>query len=337
MLIVMQAQASVAEIQNVIDHIVAKKFKALPVPGPSRTAICVTGNKDASESGFFASLAGVKEVIRVTKSYKLVSREVKQEDTVINLGTVKIGGEHPVVFMAGPCSVESLERTLEVAKKVKEAGATVFRAGAFKPRTSPYAFQGLGLEGLKILSRIRSETGLKIVTELVDTESAEIVAEHTDIIQIGTRNMYNYSLLKKVGRLKKPVLLKRGLSATLEEWLNAAEYLMMEGNSQIMLCERGIRTFSSHSRNTLDLNVIPVLRDLTHLPVIVDPSHGIGKRKFIRAMSRAALACGVQGLIIETHTSPETAYSDGDQTIDVQTFAKIIDDAKVISRLAMPE
>lgn len=333
MLIIMSAQAQPAEIENVIQQIGLKGYKALPVPGPSRTAICVTGNKDASDSGFFLGLPGVKDVLKVTKAYKLVSRETKSEDTVIDLGTVKIGGSHPAVLMAGPCSVETEERTLAIAEAVFKAGARIFRAGAYKPRTSPYDFQGMGMDGLKILSRIREKTGLKIVTEVVDTDSLDVVSEHTDIIQIGTRNMYNYSLLKKVGALSKPVLLKRGLSATLEEWLNAAEYIMMAGNTQIMLCERGIRTFSTHSRNTLDLNVIPVLRDLTHLPVIVDPSHGIGKRKFIRAMSRAALACGAHGLIVETHTDPASAFSDSDQTIDVKTFLEIVEDAKVLSKL----
>lgn len=333
MLIIMSAQAQKAEIENVIRAITSKGYQALPVPGPTRTAICITGNKDASDSDYFSSLAGVKEVLRVTKSYKLVSRETKPDDTVIDLGSVKIGGTNPVVFMAGPCSVETPERTLAIANAVAKAGAKIFRAGAYKPRTSPYAFQGMGLEGLKILDQIRQETGLKIVTEVIDTESLDAVAAHSDILQIGTRNMYNYSLLKKVGKLSNPVLLKRGLSATLEEWLNAAEYIMMEGNTKIMLCERGIRTFSTHSRNTLDLNVIPVLRDLTHLPVIVDPSHGIGKRKFIRAMSRAALACGAHGLIVETHTDPATAFSDGDQTIDVATFEGLVRDREILQRL----
>lgn len=333
MLIIMSAKAQQAEIKNVLRQITDRGYKALPVTGPSRTAICITGNKDASESAYFSGLPGVKEVLRVTKSYKLVSRETKPEDTVIDLQTVKIGGDNPAVFMAGPCSVETEDRTLKIAEAMAKAGAKIFRAGAYKPRTSPYAFQGKGIEGLKILSRVREQTGLKTVTEVVDTDSLDAVAEHSDILQIGTRNMYNYSLLKKVGALSKPVLLKRGMSATLEEWLNAAEYIMMNGNTRVILCERGIRTFSTHSRNTLDLNVIPVLRDQTHLPIIVDPSHGIGKRGFIRAMSRAALACGAHGLIIETHTDPASAYSDGDQTIDVEIFAGIVEDAKILAQL----
>lgn len=333
MLIIMKATASEAELTEVNDTIKTLGFTPVPVPGPTRTAICITGNQGAVEETLFTRLSGVKEVIRVTKSYKLVSREVHEHDTVIAVGDVKIGGTHPVVFMAGPCSVETEERTLEIARQVKAAGAKIFRAGAYKPRTSPYAFQGMGVEGLKILAKVRDETGLKIVTEVVDTESCDVVADYTDILQIGTRNMYNYSLLKKAGKLKKPVMLKRGMSATVEEWLNCAEYIMMGGNVEVILCERGIRTFSQHSRNTLDLNVVPVIRELSHLPVVVDPSHGVGKRKFIRQMSRAALACGSNGLIIETHNDPNTAYSDGAQTIDVETFAGIVKDARVLAGL----
>lgn len=263
----------------------------------------------------------------------LVSRKNKPEDSIIDLGSVKIGGQNPFVFMAGPCSVESFEKTLEIARLVKKAGAQIFRAGAFKPRTNPYDFQGLGEEGLKILARIRQETGLKIITEVIDTETIPLVAEHADILQVGTRNMYNYSLLKKLGQIRRPVLLKRGISATLEEWLHAAEYLMAGGNPNVILCERGIRTFSQHSRYTLDLNVIPLLKELTHLPLIVDPSHGTGNRKQIRAMSRAALAAGAHGLLLETHFDPDSAYSDGIQTIPTEIFQNIVEDSKQIQKL----
>lgn len=333
MLIIMKSSATDAELAEVHDTIKNLGFTPVPVPGPTRTAICITGNQGAVEETLFTRLSGVKEVIRVTKSYKLVSREVHGHDTVITVGEVKIGGDNPAVFMAGPCSVETEERTLEIARQVKKAGAQIFRAGAYKPRTSPYAFQGMGVEGLKILAKVRDETGLKIITEVVDTESCDVVADYADILQIGTRNMYNYSLLKKAGKLKKPVMLKRGMSATVEEWLNCAEYIMMGGNSQVILCERGIRTFSQHSRNTLDLNVVPVIRELSHLPVVVDPSHGVGQRKFIRQMSRAALSSGSHGLIIETHNDPNTAYSDGAQTIDIETFAGIIKDAQILASL----
>lgn len=333
MLIIMNSSATDAELAEVNNAIQTLGFTPVPVPGPTRTAICITGNQGAVEESFFTRLSGVKEVIRVTKSYKLVSREVHEHDTVIAVGEVRIGGDNPTVFMAGPCSVETEERTLEIARQVKKAGAQIFRAGAYKPRTSPYAFQGMGIEGLKILAKVRNETGLKIITEVVDTESCDAVADYTDILQIGTRNMYNYSLLKKAGKLKKPVMLKRGMSATVEEWLNCAEYIMMGGNTEVILCERGIRTFSQHSRNTLDLNVVPVIRELSHLPVVVDPSHGVGQRKFIRQMSRAALASGSQGLIIETHNDPNTAYSDGAQTIDVETFSGIVKDAQILMGL----
>jgi 3-deoxy-7-phosphoheptulonate synthase len=333
MLIILKATASEAEIRDVNDAIMGQGFTPVPVPGPTRTAVCITGNQGAVDESLFMRLSGVKEVIRVTKSYKLVSREVHEHDTVITIGDVKIGGNNPPVFMAGPCSVETPERTLEVAIAVKAAGAKIFRAGAYKPRTSPYAFQGLGIEGLKILADVRDKTGLKIVTEVVDTESADAVIDYADILQVGTRNMYNYSLLKKLGKAAKPVLLKRGMSATVEEWLNSAEYVMTNGNDRVILCERGIRTFSQHSRNTLDLNVIPLIREQSHLPIVVDPSHGIGKRKFIRDLSRAALACGAHGLLVEAHNDPNTAYSDGAQTVDIQTFSGIVKDAEVLGKL----
>ena len=268
-----------------------------------------------------------------SKTYKLASREFHPEYTVIDLRTVKIGGNNPKVLMAGPCSVETLERTLAIAEDVKASGAKIFRAGAFKLRCSPYSFQGLEEEGLKILSHIRKQTGLKIISEVVSPEHVELMCEHIDILQVGTRNMYNYPLLKKLGKTTKPILLKRGLSATLEEWLHAAEYLMNEGNARVILCERGIRTFSQHTRNTLDLNAVPLLKELTHLPVFVDPSHGIGKRRFVRVMSRAALACGADGLLIEAHTDPDSAYSDSSQTVSTSTLGEIVRDIQILTQL----
>jgi 3-deoxy-7-phosphoheptulonate synthase len=271
----------------------------------------------------------VLECIRVTKPYKLVSREVHPEDTVVAAAGVRFGGPKPVLI-AGPCSVETEARTLEIARQVKTAGADFFRAGAFKPRTSPYSFQGLGPEGLVTLKRVREQIGLGVVTEVIDSESADLAAEHVDMLQIGARNMQNFSLLRKVGELRRPVLLKRGLAATLEEWLMAAEYLLSAGNPHVVLCERGVRTFNDHSRNTLDLNVVPLVRRLSHLPILVDPSHGVGERQRIRALSRAALASGAQGLLVETHTHPDTSYSDAAQTIDVPTFAGIARDREAL-------
>ena len=330
----MKNSASEQDIQAVSAKIKELKLTPLPVPGPSRVAICVTGNTKAIERAHFTHLAGVKEVIRVTKPYKLVSRETQIDDSVIQIQDVKIGGNQTPVLMSGPCSVETLETTLQIAQKAKENGAQIFRAGAFKPRTSPYSFQGLGPDGLKILDTVRKEVGIPVVTEVIDTDTLDLVCDHVDILQIGTRNMYNYSLLKKVGNLNKPVVLKRGLSATLEEWLNAAEYIMMNGNKNIILCERGIRTFSGHSRNTLDINIIPVLKEETHLPVIVDPSHGIGKRNHIRALSRACLAIGADGLIIESHIDPNNAYSDGAQTITTETLGQIHKDLQILCQLS---
>lgn len=326
MLIVMSANSTEDQIQTVVDKIVDLGFKPLSVPGENRTAICVTGNKGAIDEDVFLRLEGVKEVIRVTKPYKLVSREVCPEDTVIKIDDVLIGGAGAPILMAGPCSVESEQSTLHVAEALQKLGIKVFRAGAFKPRTSPYEFQGMGMEGLKILNRVRADLGMKVVTEVMDTENVEIIAEHVDILQVGTRNMHNFSLLKKLSRIQKPVILKRGMCASFDEWMNAAEYLLMGGNRQVILCERGIRTHSTHSRNTLDLNVVPLVRKHSHLPILVDPSHGVGKRDMVRAMSRAALACGAQGLLIEAHTTPEKALSDQAQTIDLETLKGIMKD-----------
>ena len=332
MLVIMRKDSTKEHCHEVEEAIRRMGFTPLPVPGANRTAICVTGNKGPVESAHLAQLPGVLECIPVTKAYKLVSREVHPEDTVVEVAGVRIGGEKPTLI-AGPCSVETESRTLEVAKKVKAAGAVIFRAGAYKPRTSPYSFQGLGEEGLLTLQRVRDEVGLPVVSEVMDTESAGKVAEHVDILQVGARNMQNFSLLKKLGELKRPVLLKRGISATLEEWLMAAEYLLASGNHNVVLCERGVRTFNTHSRNTLDLNVVPLVRNSSHLPILVDPSHGVGKRDRVRHLARAAIAAGAHGLMMEVHTHPDTAYSDAQQTIKVETFSGIVKDVEVLGRL----
>ena len=307
-------------------------FVPLPVPGENRTAICVTGNTEPVESAVLNQMPGVLECIPVTKTYKLVSREVHPDDTIVEVGSVRIGST-PLTFIAGPCSVETESRTLEVAQQVRKAGAHLFRAGAYKPRTSPYSFQGLGKEGLLTLSRVRKEVGIPVVSEIVDSRLVDLFAEHVDIIQVGARNMQNFELLKKLGSVERPILLKRGISATFEEWLMAAEYLLAEGNSNVILCERGVRTFNNHSRNTLDLNIVPLVRKMTHLPVVVDPSHGGGKRDRVRLLARAGIAAGAHGLMMEVHTQPDTAYSDAQQTIDIGTFSGIVKDASILVQL----
>jgi 3-deoxy-7-phosphoheptulonate synthase len=315
MLVVMEAGATPAQIDRVIETISVLKLTPHPLPGPTRTAIAITGNTGAVDSRVLEVLEGVKECIRVTKPFKLASREMHPADTVIDLPQGKIGpGTFTVI--AGPCSVENEAMILKTAEFLVANGIKFLRAGAFKPRTSPYAFQGMGLEGLKVLQKAREKTGIAIVTELMDTEHAAAVEEAVDVIQIGTRNMQNFSLLKRVSQTRKPVLLKRGMSATLEEWLMAAEYVMAGGNYRVILCERGVRTFSDHSRNTLDLSVIPPARSLSHLPIFVDPSHGTGKRSYVPAMSLAALAAGADGIIVEAHPEPDKAMSDGAQSLD---------------------
>lgn len=332
MLVIMQQGSTEEQCAAVEEQIRRMGYTPLPVPGENRTAICVTGNKGPVESAFLSQMPGVLECIRVTKPYKLVSREVHPENTIVRVRDVAIGGEAPT-FIAGPCSVETEARTLDVARRVRASGAQVFRAGAYRPRTSPYSFQGLGEEGLHTLRRVRDEIGLPVVSEVIDSSLADVVAEHVEILQVGARNMQNFALLKKLGELKRPVLLKRGLAATLEEWLMAAEYLLAEGNPNVILCERGVRTFNDHSRNTLDLNVVPLARKMTHLPVLVDPSHGVGKRDRVRPLARAALAAGAHGLMMEVHSNPDSAYSDAHQTIDVDTFEAIVRDASILSQL----
>jgi len=332
MLVVMKAQATPEQIQAVCEHIEMLGFRAHPLPGAQRTAIGITGNNGEVDRGNLESLSGVAEVIRVSKAYKLASRDVKEEDTVIHFegSEAAIGGRNLAV-VAGPCSIESREQAFAIAGQVAAAGAQFFRGGAYKPRTSPYAFQGLGLEALKIMAEIRANLGLRIVTEALDTESLDLVAEWADVIQIGARNMQNFSLLKRAGRQRKPVLIKRGLSATLEEFLMAAEYVMSEGNYQVILCERGVRTFTDHARNTLDLSVIPAVQRLSHLPILVDPSHGTGRRDSVLPMARAAIATGADGVMVEVHDHPETALSDGPQSIYPGQFAEMMDQIERIA------
>jgi 3-deoxy-7-phosphoheptulonate synthase len=328
----MKAQATPEQIQAVCEYIEQLGFRAHPLPGAQRTAIGITGNQGEVERGSIEDLSGVAEVIRVTKAYKLASRDVKEEDTIIQFpGTNASIGGRDLAIVAGPCSIESREQAFEIAELVAAAGAQFFRGGAYKPRTSPYAFQGLGVEALRIMAEIRERFGLRIITEAIDNETLELVAEWADVIQIGARNMQNFSLLKKAGKLRKPVLLKRGLSATLEEFLMSAEYIMSEGNYQVILCERGVRTFADHTRNTLDLSIVPAVQRLSHLPILVDPSHGTGKRDSVLPMARAAVATGCDGILVEVHNHPEKALSDGPQSIYPDQFVRMMDELEQIA------
>jgi 3-deoxy-7-phosphoheptulonate synthase len=332
MLVVMKAQATPEEIQAVCEHIEHLGFRAHPMPGAQRTAVGITGNQGEVDRGNLEELSGVAEVIRVSKPYKLASRDVKEEDTIIRFpGTDATIGGRNLAIVAGPCSIETREQAFIIAEKVAAAGAQFFRGGAFKPRTSPYVFQGLGLEGLKIMAEIRDKFGLRIITEALDSASLEMVAEWADVIQIGARNMQNFSLLKQAGKLRKPVLLKRGLSATLDEFLMAAEYILSEGNYQVALCERGVRTFADHSRNTLDLSIVPAVQKLSHLPILVDPSHATGKRDKVLPMARAAVAAGCDGILVEVHHQPDKALSDGPQSIYPEQFAQMMDEIAQIA------
>jgi 3-deoxy-7-phosphoheptulonate synthase len=329
-LIVMKQGATPDELQGVMDAVQARGYKAHAIPGGQRTAVGVTGNQGADDAPAFEGLAGVLEVIPVSHGYKLVSREVKSEATVVNIGGVPVGGP-TLVITAGPCAVESLEQTLIVARRVKAAGAHLLRGGAYKPRTSPYSFQGLGEEGLKILAAAREETGLPVVTEAVDLESLDLVEKYADAIQIGARNMQNFSLLRRAGQARKPVVLKRGMSATLEEFLMAAEYILSEGNYAVVLCERGVRTFSDFSRNTMDLAVVPAVKGLSHLPILVDPSHGTGRRDKVAPLSRAAVAVGADGVMVEVHHDPNKALSDGPQSITPDMFDALMAELRQIA------
>jgi 3-deoxy-7-phosphoheptulonate synthase len=323
MLVVMKNDATEAQVQTVIREIESLGFRGIPMPGVQRTAVCIIGNTGLVDDSRLLVMEGVKETIRVTKPYKLVSRETQPQPTVIAVGDIKIGEGKPVI-MAGPCAIESEEQALTIARLVKKCGAQVFRGGAFKPRTSPYSFQGLGEEGLKILDKVRKETGLLIVTEATDHINIEVVEQYADIIQIGARNMQNYSLLRRAGHAKKPVLLKRSFAATIEELLMSAEYISSEGNNQVILCERGIRTFADNTRNTLDLSAIPSIKEVSHLPIIVDPSHAAGRREYVIPLSKGAIAVGADGLLIEVHHDPPHALSDGMQSIYPEQFDELM-------------
>jgi len=331
-LVVMRAHATEQEIVGVCERIQSLGFRPHVMPGAERTAIGITGNHGPVPRSEFEDLPGVAEAIPVSKPYKLVSREVKPDNTIVHVAGVPVGGDE-LALCAGPCSVESREQILAAARAVKASGAQLLRGGAYKPRTSPYAFQGLGEEGLRYLAEAREATGLGVVTEAMDVEVFDLVEEHADCIQIGARNMQNFSLLRRAGRARKPVLLKRGMSNTLEEFLMAAEYILSEGNYQVILCERGVRTFADHTRNTLDLSVVPAVQRLSHLPIIVDPSHGTGKRDKVHPMALAAVAAGASGLIVEVHPNPDKALSDGYQSLYPQQFQEMADDCRAIAEL----
>ncbi|MGD9332312.1 MAG: 3-deoxy-7-phosphoheptulonate synthase [Desulfobacterales bacterium] len=322
MLIVMEAKATPEQIKAVEKAVTSRGYEARPIPGGERMSIGVLRNKGAVDASLFVGLAGVKDVIPVTRPYKLVSRETRAEDTVVGIGDVTIGNGHMTVI-AGPCAIESEQQALTIARHVKDAGAHMFRGGAYKPRTSPYSFQGLGLEGLKILSKVRRETGLPVVTEVMDMETFDQVESYADMIQIGTRNMQNFSLLRRAGRSARPVLLKRGMAATIDEWLMAAEYIMEGGNTQVILCERGVRTFVHHSRNTLDISAVPYVRRESHLPIIIDPSHAAGRRDQVIPLARASAAVGAHGMMVEVHHQPDQALSDGAQSLLPEQFKSL--------------
>jgi 3-deoxy-7-phosphoheptulonate synthase len=332
MLIVMKPEATEAQVEDVLKVIRDLGFKPHPMPGATRTAIGITGNQGAIDPAHFEMLPGVGEAIRVSKPYKLVGRDLKQDDTIVRIGEVEVGGAEPAII-AGPCAVETSEQTMAIAEIVASCGVKLFRGGAFKPRTSPYAFQGLGADGLKILSEARDRFGLSIVTEVLDTETADLVEEYADIMQVGARNMQNFSLLRRVGQARKPVMLKRGMSATLDELLLAAEYIMAEGNYNVILCERGVRTFADHTRNTLDLSIVPAVQNRSHLPIIVDPSHGTGKRHNVIPLARAAIAAGADGIMVEVHNHPEQALSDGPQALLPDMFKQLVAEVKAIHKV----
>jgi 3-deoxy-7-phosphoheptulonate synthase len=335
MLIVMKSGASDVQVDLVLRTIQELGFQAHTMPGVVRTAIGITGNQSPIDPSRFETLPGVAEVIRVSKPYKLVTLDFRPEKTVVRVGDASIGGDD-LAIIAGPCAVESRAQALAIAQAVQKSGARFFRGGAFKPRTSPYAFQGLGEEGLMILGEIRETYGLKIVTEALDEPGVDLVERYGDIIQIGARSMQNFTLLKRVGKSGLPVLLKRGPAATLDEWLLAAEYIMAEGNYQVVLCERGIRTFAQHARNTLDLAAIPAVRRLSHLPVIVDPSHGTGKNYMVTPLARAGVAVGADGVIVEVHDKPTEALSDGAQALTFDQYEQLVSEVRSIHEVIVP-
>jgi 3-deoxy-7-phosphoheptulonate synthase len=325
MLVVMKAHATEEQVRGVCEKIEKLGYRAHAMPGAQRTAIGITGNKGEVEQGTLEEMPGVQEVIKVSKPYKLVSRDIRFPGTNATIGGTALA------IVAGPCAIESREQAFAVAERVHRAGAQFFRGGAYKPRTSPYSFQGLGEEALRIMSDIRDQFGMKIITEAIDNESLDLVEEYADVIQIGARNMQNFSLLKRAGRARKPVLLKRGMSATLEEFLMAAEYILSEGNYSVALCERGVRTFADHTRNTLDLSLVPAVQRLSHLPILVDPSHGTGKRNKVTPLSRAAVAVGADGLMVEVHNKPDEAMSDGPQSLFPDQFDELMTQVRQIA------
>ena len=331
----MKHDATESEIESVLRVIEELGFKGHPMPGATRTAIGITGNQGAVDPSHFENLGGVAEAIRVSKPYKLITLDLRPEKTIVRVGAATIGGDE-LAIIAGPCAIESRTQAFAIAEAVRRSGARFFRGGAYKPRTSPYAFQGLGEEGLRILADIRETYGLKIVTEALDEAGIDLVERYGDMIQIGARNMQNFSLLRRAGKARIPVLLKRGLSATLDEWLLAAEYVMAEGNYQIVLCERGIRTFAQHTRNTIDLAAIPAVRRISHLPVIIDPSHGTGKNYMVTPLARAGVAVGADGLIIEVHDQPEHALSDGAQALTLDQYEELVGEVRSIHEVIAP-
>ena len=336
MLIVMKSDATQSQIDRVVEIIESLGLRGHTMPGENRTAIGITGNRNALDPAHFENLPGVADAIRVTKPYKLISKDLRPEKSVIKVGNATIGGSD-LAIIAGPCAVENVEQVLTVAEAVAASGARFFRGGAFKPRTSPYAFQGMGEDGLKILSDVREQFGLNIVTEAMDEHGIDLVERYGDCIQIGARNMQNFSLLKYAGRTRKPILLKRGLSATLDEFLLAAEYIMAEGNYEVILCERGIRTFADHARNTMDLSIVPAVHRMTHLPIIVDPSHGTGHNYLVNPLARAGVAVGADGLIIEVHAKPEEALCDGAQALTPAQYRELADQVRRIYALVAEE
>ena len=336
MVIIMTPEATLENINGVIQTIESAGLEAKIMEGAQQKIVGVIGDKTKMVSVAIDALPGVDHSVSISKSYKLASREFHPQSTVIDVGGVKIGGSEPVI-MAGPCAVESLEQVLSAAEIVKKGGAQFLRGGAYKPRTSPYSFQGLEVEGLKYLAEAREKTGLKIITEVTTVEGIEPVAEYSDVLQIGARNMQNFGLLKEVGKCGKPVMLKRGLAATIDEWLNAAEYIMNEGNPDVILCERGIRTYETYTRNTLDLSAVAAVKHLSHLPIIVDPSHGTGKWRMIKPMAFAAIACGADGLMMEVHPNPAKALSDGSQSLTAEHYFELMDGVKKLTKFMQDE
>ncbi len=329
MIIVMKKDVKMEQTKKLKEKVENLGLKVMITIGEGQSILALVGDTQKVETEKFSREEGVEKVLRVQEPYKLASRFVKKDDTVIDVEGTKIGGDN-LVYIAGPCSVETEDQIVKTAKAVKEAGAHFLRGGAFKPRTSPYSFQGLGIEGLKLLRKAKEATGLPIVTELLDSNDYEVINEYTDIIQIGARNMQNFALLKKVGKSNKPILLKRGMSSTIQEFLMSAEYIMSEGNEKVILCERGIRTFETYLRNTIDLNVITVIKQVSHLPIIIDPSHSTGRWNMVEPLSRAAVAMGVHGLMIEVHNDPDNALCDGAQSLKPQNFKRLVDNTKKI-------